>query len=612
MGWVLLWRCAALGFIGRAAGQAMGDGISKYTLPCDDPIPRIAWLQRYLPVVVAQDSCLDESDDASGALDTCTCNSSEYGVWEETEARVQLYHQKGFGIHLVNSSGRVTTGGMTVAAMERVFHDKLGNLTAFDAFLTTTWASTCRRRATTVSTRSSGASTTASPTSLHLAAGGDEPDLRASCAPHSMLVLELVSNFSNTLAAAAQFGFSLTQLEPRVSSHVLDYLEATPTNYSVRPVHVSRAAANLADVDDFYTAIRTARTVEYAEANVSKTSRRNDFHYAYDNGQVSGQQIYEYVALKPGAYSRWFVAGVVTPAFRERSQRKALYRKLPDDDDDEDTSHLEGTVDRDEPFGYAPRGSAKRRKLDVDAAVWRLSGDAENDFLGMRCVRVAVLSGQRLEIACLVDGFRDEADAAGRRRRVYRCRDADDGTLHQLSAGEASHGIARADEDLERRRLADEQEKRAERREEAEARRSTPGDADAADAAIEAEPELGGRDAVAVEPDADNFRLLLANGAANAVHDAGAEFKALNVAVTDRDESAPRSAPSRASRTGGARKLVLEYDFEYRPSLPKFHAFVKRLRTHFPRIYHSKQKRSGDFSGFPNGVLVFAMREPPE
>ena len=37
-----------------------------------------------------------------------------------------------------------------------------------------------------------------------------------------------------------------------------------------------------------------------------------------------------------------FVAGVVVfTAFRERSQRKALYRKLPDDDDDEDTSHLE-------------------------------------------------------------------------------------------------------------------------------------------------------------------------------------------------------------------------------------------------------------------------------
>ena len=541
----------------------------------------------------------------------------------------------------------------------------------------------------------------------------------------------------------------------------------------------------------------------------------------------------------------WYVQPTTKPALTYRSDRPG------------------GTVDRDEPFGYAPRGSAKRRKIDVDAAVWRLSGDAENDFLGMRCVRVAVLSGQRLEIACLVDGFRDEADAAlpDGVRRVYRCRDADDGTLHQLSAGEASHGIARADEDLERRRLADEKEKRAERREEAEARRlDALAAADAADAAIEAEsrswvfdcpcgvsgrdyddgedmiqcgsclawahdacvverlrgargapklaalrfgayrcracaparyreafrcycdpdavsfdddgedrlrceaclsychvfcalanpdaacptcalaarapacpagarrvvsargfsvfarsdarcrdetivrevvgdgayerPAMGfevvpgetwldvgahigvfsslclqaGADVVAVEPDADNFRLLLANGALNAVHDAAAEFTALNVAVTDRHEASttlfrhPRGIAFRHSTerrlisrepdwptaavaatslqrliddhavdgvkidAQGAevgavesvadwrrvRKLVLEYDFEYRPSLPKFHAFVARLRTHFPRIYHSKQKKSGDFSGFPNGVLVFAMREPPE
>ena len=59
------------------------------------------------------------------------------------------------------------------------------------------------------------------------------------------------------------------------------------------------------------------------------------------------------------------------------------------------------------------------------------------------------------------------------------------------------------------------------------------------------------------------------------------------------------------------RKLVLEYDFEYRPSLPRFHAFVEKLRATFPRIHHSKQKRTGSFTGFPNGVLVFAMRDFP-
>ena len=40
-------------------------------------------------------------------------------------------------------------------------------------------------------------------------------------------------------------------------------------------------------------------------------------YYAYDNGQVSGQQIYEYVALKPGAYfvcTGAYVMYVVDPA----------------------------------------------------------------------------------------------------------------------------------------------------------------------------------------------------------------------------------------------------------------------------------------------------------
>ena len=56
-------------------------------------------------------------------------------------------------------------------------------------------------------------------------------------------------------------------------------------------------------------------------------------------------------------------------------------------------------------------------------------------------------------------------------------------------------------------------------------------------------------------------------------------------------------------------KLVLEYDFEYRPSLRAFHAFIEDLRKHFPSVQHAKLKKTGDFVGFPNGVLVFATRE---
>uniref|UniRef100_A0A7S3JPP9 Methyltransferase FkbM domain-containing protein n=1 Tax=Aureoumbra lagunensis TaxID=44058 RepID=A0A7S3JPP9_9STRA len=59
---------------------------------------------------------------------------------------------------------------------------------------------------------------------------------------------------------------------------------------------------------------------------------------------------------------------------------------------------------------------------------------------------------------------------------------------------------------------------------------------------------------------------------------------------------------------GSVQKLVFEYDFEYEPSLPHFHAFIERLKHHFPIIYHPRLRATGQFIGFPNGVLVHALR----
>ena len=55
-------------------------------------------------------------------------------------------------------------------------------------------------------------------------------------------------------------------------------------------------------------------------------------------------------------------------------------------------------------------------------------------------------------------------------------------------------------------------------------------------------------------------------------------------------------------------KLVFEYDFEYAPSILQFHSFIYRLKSHFPYIWHPRLRKTGLFVGFPNGVLVFAMR----
>ncbi|KAJ8603135.1 hypothetical protein CTAYLR_004588 [Chrysophaeum taylorii] len=175
----------------------------------------------------------------------------------------------------------------------------------------------------------------------------------------------------------------------------------------------------------------------------------------------------------------------------------------------------------------------------------------------------------------------------------------------------------------------------------------------------------GGAHVVAVEPDPDNFELLQRNGARHASRAANpTTFRPVFAAVSENAEETtlfhhPKGISFRhsthASRKikgwpeiqvpaitlqtlldshpgvvgvkldcqgaeiaavdsirdwGRVSKLVLEYDFEYAPCLDHFHAFISRLKSHFSLVHHPKLKSVGTFVGFPNGVLVFALRHP--
>ena len=56
-------------------------------------------------------------------------------VEEEPEHRKLQQAGKGFGMHLVNISNHLTTGGMSTAEVEAQFTQKLGSMTAFDSFM---------------------------------------------------------------------------------------------------------------------------------------------------------------------------------------------------------------------------------------------------------------------------------------------------------------------------------------------------------------------------------------------------------------------------------------------------------------------------------------------
>lgn len=171
-----------------------------------------------------------------------------------------------------------------------------------------------------------------------------------------------------------------------------------------------------------------------------------------------------------------------------------------------------------------------------------------------------------------------------------------------------------------------------------------------------------GASVVAIEPDPDNFQLLLRNGTINIAP--GTHFSPIQAAVSHISDRVdlyrhPRNIAFRHSTHASRRdkgwhaitvdafslqqlldahgpfdaikidcqgaeidaldsvehwnsvsKLVLEYDFEYAPRLDHFHAFVARLKRHFGLVSHPKLKAVGNFVGFPTGVLVFALRRP--
>ena len=86
------------------------------------------------------------------------------------------------------------------------------------------------------------------------------------------------------------------------------------------------------------------------------------------------------------------------------------------------------------------------------------------------------------------------------------------------------------------------------------------------------------------------------------------KFNDVNAVKVD-IQGSERDIIDSVSNWGRVTKLVFEYDFEYAPSLLQFHAFIARLRAHFEYVWHPKIKRkTGLFVGFPNGVLVFALR----
>lgn len=122
-----------------ANAQSPGNGVSKSTYSCNDPVTAKNFLYKYFPVGTPGDECDN---------DICVCPAvGSTPEWLIQQGRVYALETltpsppmpgspgNGFGLHCVNVSNHVTTGGLSTAEVEAHFNDKLGDMSTFDSFM---------------------------------------------------------------------------------------------------------------------------------------------------------------------------------------------------------------------------------------------------------------------------------------------------------------------------------------------------------------------------------------------------------------------------------------------------------------------------------------------
>lgn len=230
-----------------AVGDAPGHGVSKSTYATTDPVPGMKFLIKYLPVAESSDDC---------AGNVCTCAADE-GDWTIQQGRVQLNLEsggRGFGMHMVNLTKRVTTGGPALETIEAAFATRLGDMTKFDAFMD---------HHVGLYTDDLAIYTSAFDADkvpyylMHWTSGADTWYSASVHVPNTQLIVELLSkNYTQTGLRA-----SAPAPSPRLhANRAAEIAEWGTDRAYVYAIRVSRAVANLTEVDAFYTGALGAAT----------------------------------------------------------------------------------------------------------------------------------------------------------------------------------------------------------------------------------------------------------------------------------------------------------------------------------------------------------------
>jgi len=242
--------------------QSPGNGISKSTYSCNDPIAAKKFMFKYFPVATPGDECTN---------DICVCSAtSSTPQWEIQQGRAYIPLNgaveegrrlqdpgNGFGLHCVNVSNHLTTGGLSTAEVEAHFNTKLGDMKEYDSFMDFSvtfytsglaqYASAFDRDQVPYYTTTWQDDNAQSYTSLIVQVD------------KSQMLLELTSKKSLELGETLRPVHAAAPSTRRVSARALAMIDALEqknalSGASLTPLSVNRAisAAGLAKIDDFY------------------------------------------------------------------------------------------------------------------------------------------------------------------------------------------------------------------------------------------------------------------------------------------------------------------------------------------------------------------------
>lgn len=241
-------------------GQSTGSGISKSTYAASDPVAGMEFLLEYLPVTVASDECSNNECN-------CTWRGERFVV---DQGRVAL-HEKGeggFGLHLVATEHKSTTGGLTVEAVEAFFDAKVGSMDNFDAFLDYNVHFFAYHE---YFDKLYAAFTEGGVATLAVSWPADDQTWYGFFVqvPKTQMILEFSSNRSLALADDAT-----VVLEPRLSATARATATATKQR-QLSVAAVSRASSDVAAVEAFYVGgMNATLTLKHDDATVKTRCAR--------------------------------------------------------------------------------------------------------------------------------------------------------------------------------------------------------------------------------------------------------------------------------------------------------------------------------------------------